>query len=63
MTDIYVGETLVADFSPEEPGSLEDIEEQLREEGIVDVDDDEELYVSVEDGRITVRKLRQVEKG
>lgn len=51
---VYQGEVLIADFDPE---NLDDLEEELAE--FVELDPDEELFVSVSGGdTIEVRKLR-----
>lgn len=59
MGDVYVGETLVAPLDLGDFESVEEIEERLVESGVVDVGDGEELYVSVADGVLRVRKLRE----
>lgn len=59
MTEIYTGEILIAGLDPEGVDSLEDIEEQLEDSDILDVEDDEDLYVSVSDGELVVKKLQR----
>lgn len=55
---VYEGEVLIANFDAE---NLAELEERLQD--FIDLEDGEELYVSMTGGeRIEVRKLRETEE-
>jgi hypothetical protein len=56
---IYRGEVLEAALDPEDYASLADLEDALRDD-FDDLEPGEELYVSLSDGHLVVKKLREL---
>lgn len=60
MREAYEGEVFIIDAAEFSGLGIAEIEERLQDSDILDVGENEELYVSLDGGRLVVRKLEAV---